>query len=368
MLLSTSRLTSVSLKVRLIGGRHPQEIGWPFFLRLELLRVFDHVFFQGVEIRQHVRQVGIVLAQLRQQMADGQARGLAVQFLDLVAGLQPPARDPLDDLLQFLLQFLDRVLDLPTLLPGQLFVFLRPDHLPAADRRHGIAARCADQLNAALQRPIREFLEGPVVSLLGLLFDFLNAVLVLFQLQRGGNGGLEFFHQMRHVTLQLGSQTGRQAERPGLVRLLEVVDVAPVVGRGLVGGLFAQEVVDRGAFAEPGRAEHEHVVPIPPNADPKLDGVQRRGLAQNLLQILQLIGALECQMICRAAPSQLGRTESHRAVPASVPSVFRSDAWDQRSAGSLMAAGPLRASRAGAGSQSCRRAMWFRTTLSYVIR
>ena len=302
-------------------------------------------------------------------MADGQSRGLAVQFLDLVARLHPPARDPLDDLLQFLLQFLDRVLDLLALLQRQLFVFLRSDHLAAAHRRHGIAARRAHQLNAALQRPIRQFLEGAVVPLLGLLFDFLDAVLVLLQLQRGGNRGLEFLHQLRHVTLQLGAQAGRQAERPGLVRLLEVVDVAPVVGRGFVGGLFAQEVVDGGAFAQPGRAEHEHVVPVPPNADAELDRVQRAGLAENLLQILQVVGGLERQMVCRAAPSQLGGTESHRAVPAICPigvptGCLGSTGQPDRP----WPSGPSRASRAGAGSRSCRRAMWFRTTLSYAIR
>ena len=78
-------------------------------------------------------------------------------------------------------------------------------------------------------------------------------------------------------------------------------------------------MIDRGAFAQAGRSEHEHVVPVPPNADAELDRIQCPGLTQNLLQILQVIGGFKRQVVCRTAPSQLGGAEFHGVVPANRP-------------------------------------------------
>ena len=56
--------------------------------------------------------------------------------------------------------------------------------------------------------------------------------------------------------------------------LLEVVDVAPVGRRPLLGRLLLKQLPHHRLLAEARRPQHEQVEPFLPNADPKLDRFQ----------------------------------------------------------------------------------------------
>src|SRR4030067_379567 len=78
----------------------------------------------------------------------------------------------------------------------------------------------------------------------GMIFSRLScrgAVTVFPVLERRRDGALEVLQHPLHVLAQLDADPGRKPQRARLVRLVEVVDVAPVGGRLLAGGLLFQK-------------------------------------------------------------------------------------------------------------------------------
>ena len=138
------------------------------------------------------------------------------------------------------------------------------------------------------------------LPLLEVVLYLLGAVAVLFALEGRRDGCPQVVDELLHVAVELKPARGRQPQSPRRVSLREIIDVAPVRGCGRRRrGLFEISSDER-VFAEARRAQHEQVIPVATHADAEVHGVKRTLLADHLFQLLQLIGCLERQTVCRA--------------------------------------------------------------------
>src|SRR5579871_1668011 len=97
-------------------------------------------------------------------------------------------------------------------------------------------------------------------------------------------------------------------------RVGKIVDVAPVLRRGLRGRLALDHVLDQGAPSASGRAEDEEIEPVAANADGKLDRAERTLLAHGRREFRQLIHRLEGEVAeIAGAVEQLRRQRRTRA-------------------------------------------------------
>ncbi len=69
---------------------------------------------------------------------------------------------------------------------------------------------------------------------------------------------------------QLRPAARRQAQRQRLLAVLEVVHIAPIIGRRLRLGLLFQHLLHHGVLADAGRTEGVKVVAIPLHANTEL--------------------------------------------------------------------------------------------------
>jgi hypothetical protein len=89
---------------------------------------------------------------------------------------------------------------------------------------------------------------------------------------------------------------GRHLQRLGLVRQLEVIDVAPVRRHRLVQRLAFQEFRHRGMFADTVAAEHKQVVALVLDAHAETDGIHGARLADDGRQLFQVGGCLKVKL------------------------------------------------------------------------
>ena len=201
----------------------------------------------------------------------------------------------LEDLLEFLLQGLDSRLDLLAHPLGQRVEDLGLDDLALVRRCHDEARRRAHDGDVLLLGALVQDLEGLLLPRAELLLDGASAGLVVLALERGGERGPQFIDDGDHGLRQRFGPAGRQANRAGLIRVLEIVDVDPVADGGCLTRLARQILVDRRAFAGRRRAQHENVEVATLHVRAELDGAQRPLLADEAGDRLKVFRAGEAE-------------------------------------------------------------------------
>ncbi len=284
-----------------------------------MIQVLDHVLLHRLEVVHDVRQLGILLAQFIDQVAHGKHRYLAVQFLHLLPGLAFPMPHLDHGLLKLLLEGGYILLESFALLLRQFLKLVGADDLAFAQGGEGQSGRRADQRDALFLRPLLHLAESPLLSFLEFFLGFLPARAVILALEGGRDCSQQFLHQPLHIAAQTDCLTRREPQGARSVRLIEVVDVAPVRGDWLGGGLPIEELTDGGAFPRATGPQSEQVVTLSLDANAKMDRIHRPLLADNLAQAFQVGGRLEVKLRWITARTELlCRQRSYHCVRVSL--------------------------------------------------
>lgn len=285
----------------------------------EDLRVFHHVAVDGVELLHHAWQVRPLLLQVVNRIAEGQLHHVLVQRVDLLPQFLAQAGYLLDGLLQLFLQFLGLLLDALAFFLRQLFVFLGVQDLAVTHGREGEAAGGAHQLDVVLVGLLLDLADALVLAFGHLLLQFPQPPLVFVALEGGRDAGAHLLDQILEIIAQLTSFAGRQANRVGAFRPVEVEDMAPVrrdrlAGRA-AGEKAAHQVVPVAALG----AEHEQVETRAAHARTEFQRAQQPVLATGEFQFFQLFGGVERELLRRAAMVGPFRVQGCRSGHASSP-------------------------------------------------
>ena len=136
---------------------------------------------------------------------------------------------------------------------------------------------------------------------------------------------MELLDQPLRIAVQLHAHAGGQAHGARTVAVVEVVDVAPIVGGLLCGGNGFEILADRGVFAERARPERKQVEAVALDADAELQRLDRTGLTQHLGQRREFGRGLEAKLGRIAAASKrlrfqrLGRHDTSPIIGGSGP-------------------------------------------------
>ena len=130
-------------------------------------------------------------------------------------------------------------------------------------------------------------------------------LLVVLSLEGLGKLFLQRAEQRIEAIAQRAAAAGRQTQRQRLVRALEVVDVAPIVGHGPVGGLALQILGNRGGLARARGAQSIDVVAVGGDIEAELNSARGALLADDLVQLFQIVGGVEGQIAGQAGSAQL---------------------------------------------------------------
>ncbi len=98
-----------------------------------------------------------------------------------------------------------------------------------------------------------DFGEARLGALLELLFDSVSSRLILVAFKRSGEGGADLFEQLFNISLQCYPRAGLKRKSFRVRGVVEVVDVAEVLGDGAPTGLGLEGVFYQELFARTGR-------------------------------------------------------------------------------------------------------------------
>ncbi len=270
----------------------------------EQVDVVHQVVADGVEVRDHPRQVGQLRLGLLDRLPDREARGLPVELPDRAAALLFQPRDRAQGLFQFRLQLRDRRL-------RGVALFLRPGvellgrhHLAVLGGRHGETGRRALDHHALGQRLVVQRGEAGLAGAADAFLDGAAPALVVVAVERRRDRRLQVVDQAAHRRVEFGRATGRQGNRRRPVRLGEVVDLAPVERPRPPRRLGFQQHPDRPLHAGVRGADGEDVEAA--RADP---GAERQCVAGALVadrsvERLEVGGGGECERCDIGAPVQ----------------------------------------------------------------
>src|SRR5260370_15056780 len=199
-----------------------------------------------------------------------------------------PLRHLPHDRFELVLNALDLALDLLTLGRRKLFEHLWLQHFAAAFWCQGKTRRRAQQryllsLGELLQCSKRLF-----AALLELLVDHFATSAIVVALESRWQGCGQLLHQLLHRHRESRASPRRQLQAMGLLRIGEIIDVAPIRGCRLGRRLASQQVFDQIMPAATARAERIDVVTLAPHAHSKLQRFDRPFLSNWPRRFLEL--------------------------------------------------------------------------------
>jgi hypothetical protein len=305
------------------GGGRPRLLSGDLQLQ-QAVNVVEQVLTGLLQVLADVGKLAEADVQLVDRMVDGLRRDLAVQLAQGIPVLHCPGGNLLDDLLEFALQFLDLALDTLAFFLRQGVEGLGLHHRAVFHGREGEAERCAHQGDVLRFCLFAQRLECGFLAFARAVLQGLAAIAIVFALESRRDRRAQFVDQLAHCCLQLAAQARRQADRLGLVRRREVVQIDPVRRNGFLRGLRFQDLLDRRVLAGSRRAEDEEVVTFLLDGGAEADRLQGAVLADDLVEILQLVRRLEREIGGIAAGVEfLGwkRRDGHNSI---LPSMHRS--------------------------------------------
>jgi len=132
---------------------------------------------------------------------------------------------------------------------------------------------------------------------------------VVVALKDGRNGGLQGVDQFIHLTLEDHAQAGREFQGQGLVRLAEIMDIAPVAGGWFPAGLVMEEGLNHAVAARTLRADDKEVESMLAHADAEIKGLQGPVLADETGKFLDFGGGFKGKGIRITTMTGLVRTD-----------------------------------------------------------
>ncbi len=257
--------------------------------------VVDDVGLQGIEMAEHVRQSRVFLAQCVDQVGNGARRHVPVQLLDLLVTFLLQLRHLVQGALEVFLQALDVRLDPLSFGLRKLLEVLRCDRLALAHRTDGEPGRGLEQRQGLPLGPLLDHADRLFLPLVGLRLDRLGASAVFVALERRHHRRTQILDQLFQVGGKSEPGSRRQAQGSWTVPGLEIVDIAPVVGALLAGGLLLRIVANQGLFARPGWAQGEQVVALAADPDAETHRLQGPWLTDELGEFSQFRRSGELQ-------------------------------------------------------------------------
>ena len=230
---------------------------------------------------------------------------LLVELAQLRSALLVGLGHPLQDGLQLLLQAFDLDFDILAHALRQRVEHLRLDDLAFVHRRHREAGRRAQQGDVLCLRLRAEGFERLFLSRPELLVDGAPADLIVLAFEQSRQHDAQLIEGRQHALGKRAHAPGRQLQRLGTVRVVEVIDIGPIGRCWGLGGLRPQMRSDGGGLARCGRAEHENIEVVAFDAGAELDGLERALLADQAADWVQLSGRLEAELAGIDHPSQL---------------------------------------------------------------
>ena len=243
------------------------------------------------------------LAQVFEQRPDDAAGHVDVERVQLVTRpTLPPAQRP-HAVRQGIVENLPGLLKGAALGLRQLPQRLRRERFTVAHRGHAETHR---RLNDRMARGLGLLVQGMKRRLPLRLFQLRDAA-PLRLVFVGGEGprhlDLERIHQIGHLPAKLGRGARRQTQRPRAVRLVEVVDVAPIGRRGAAVRDGAKSLEDHGGAASARKSHGEDVESGAADVQAELQRSLGALLADQRVRPLELGGGLEAQRVRIAGPT-----------------------------------------------------------------
>ncbi len=274
---------------------------------LEVLGIGDDVGVYLLEVAHDLGQVTESLDQFGERDGDGVLGDLAIERLDALAVLLAYLRHVLDVFAQLPAEAFDcrfrRLADLIRLL-GE---FLLVHDLAVVHRREHVAGRRLQHGDVFFTRPLLELLAARLDLFLCLVLDGLELGAVIVTFERRGNRELQLLDQPRHAVRERFTAARRKPEVARLLRVIEVVDVAPVVAGRPARRVFADQRVHQAVPVAAGRPEDEHVVSGVCNFQAEPNGVDRASLAHATFGRWNVGAGFERQVLEIARPPQFRR-------------------------------------------------------------
>ncbi|HVO08836.1 MAG TPA: hypothetical protein VMT83_18750 [Burkholderiaceae bacterium] len=208
------------------------------------------------------------------------------------------------DAVQALSQALHHRGDALALLLGQLVELLGRQRLPVLRRRKREARGRTQQRHPLLSRAVPELLQRALLALLELLLDRLDPRAVLVALERGRDRLAQFGDEALHRSMQECALAGWQAQRPRLVRVGEVVEVAPIHRLRPGRRVRLEQPAHDAMAAAAGLAEHEEIEAPAGDVQPQRHRIDRARLAEDVRRLGQRGGRGEVELRRVAADAQ----------------------------------------------------------------
>ena len=233
------------------------------------------------------------LQQRLQRVGDG----FFVQLTQLIAGLTLPLRQAGQLLVEVFFQSRNVGMKAVALLFGQLGKLGFIQRLAFFHRSKRDVLRVAIKSDALFQRQPLDRVQRAVIALVEGAVDGVFALLVGGMLKGRRKGRQQVVDQFLDGFDQLSGRPRRQADDPGLARLVEVIDVHTVLRRDLTLGLGLQIAFDVGETPSARLAHDKDVITGPAHRDAKLQRLDRSLLAKNTAEGLQVVGGGKAKII-----------------------------------------------------------------------
>ncbi len=285
----------VAIECLVAGEGYPRQCDG-FLLLAEIVAVLDHILLHDAEIFQHFGQIGIFGAQLVHHVLDCRQRGFAVELLDPLAPFPLPLRDVAEDFFQSLLQSGDGGFEPASVLFLQFFVFVRRNHLMVAGRSERKSFLGAQQHDILLHSILGQFLERLLLALGELFLDCARFGAVFFALEQQRDRGAQIIDQLFHIRAQFRTLAAWQLKRLRLVRLGEVIEIAPIRRLAFVLCFLFEELPHHAALAYARGTEHKKIIAVMTDACTEVHRIHRAHLADDLGDIRQFCRGLEFEL------------------------------------------------------------------------
>jgi hypothetical protein len=331
ILAADQQVDQEAAEVRQLAGERGER-RHAFLGMAEFVDALDDVLLHLVEVVADSRVGGVIAEQVVDQVADGEKHCLLVELAHSLDAFAPPKVDLVDDTFQALLQAGDRLLDVRFFLGRQLVVVVRAHHLVVLGRGEGKAIGGAQQNNALLVGVVTHCPKRMRLAFAVFLVDLAQAAAVFLALEHCRDGALQFRDQLLHVVLQARAHAGGKLDRARLVRLTEIVDVAPVGGLGLLADPLVEKLADQGALAAAGLAHDVEVVAGMVHADAEMGRFDGAHLADAVRQVLEFRRGRETEAAGIASAVQAVRGERRILGHVVVFAWAEMDSWSIRAA------------------------------------
>ncbi len=200
---------------------------------LQMLPMRDQIGFDGVEVGQHVRQIGIPWTQSFDQRRDDESGDALIEFIQLGVNLRRQVAQAPQRFLNLLLKHLFPCADRLDLIRAEALNLVRCERFAVAHGHHDESERRFCQGKISLIGRLRELLEFLLLRIFERLDECAARLSIGFALKSLRNLAQTRGDQIMDVLAEDDASPSGQPQRGRAAHVGEVEDVAPVIGHRL---------------------------------------------------------------------------------------------------------------------------------------